>query len=386
MKKLVLRGFLYFNLVALLASLSACEDDPFPLYDRPSTVAVYNWAATADSLQDKTNSTFLSADGKYFVQNNTGNTAFNYWWNAHALDIMVDAYRRTEDPMYVQRMKFLLNGIKDKNNGSLPNEFYDDMEWLALSSLRAYEATQDQAFLDATLLLWQDIKTGLNDNQGGGIAWKKTQLDYKNTPANAPAIILAARLYALQKKQEDLDLAKNLYTWLKATLVDPATGLVWDGINRTGNGEIDKSWIFTYNQGVFIGAGQELHKATGEQAYLADAVRTANTAINSTELSPGGILKSENQGDGGLFKGILVRYLANLIEQPNVPQADKAKYINFLKYNGETLYSKGIRRPSLMISPDWKNMPGESTDFSTQLSGVMLVEALARLDELNLLD
>ncbi|MFC6997101.1 glycoside hydrolase family 76 protein [Rufibacter roseus] len=386
MKKLVLRGFLYFNLVALMATFSACEEDPFPLYDRQSAVVDYNWAATADSLQDKTNSTFLSADGKYFVQNNTGNASFNYWWNAHVLDIMVDAYIRTNDPVYVQRMKFLLNGIRDKNGGRLQNEYYDDMEWLALSSLRAYEATQDQAFLDATLLLWQDIKTGLNDNQGGGIAWRKSQLDYKNTPANAPAIILAARLYQMRNNQQDLDLAKSLYTWLKSTLVDPATGIVWDGINRTGNGQIDKSWIFTYNQGVFIGAAQELYKATSEQAYLTDAVRTANVVLNSPDLSPGGILKSENQGDGGLFKGILVRYLTNLILEPNVSQSDKTKFINFLKYNGQTLYSKGIRRPSLMISPDWRSMPGESTDLATQLSGVMLIEALAKLDALNLLD
>ncbi|KAA3438773.1 glycoside hydrolase family 76 protein [Rufibacter hautae] len=386
MKTIHFQRLLCIGLIAVLGVFSSCEEEPFPLYDRDSEVVVYNWAATADSLQDKTYSTFLSTDGKYFIQNNTGNTNFNYWWNAHALDALVDAYQRTEEAVYVQRMKSLLNGIKDKNNGALPNEFYDDMEWLALSSLRAYDATKDPAFLEATTLLWQDIKTGLNANQGGGIAWKKTQLDYKNTPANAPAIILASRLYQLQKKQEDLDLAKTLYTWLKSTLVDPSTGIVWDGINRTGNGQVDKNWIFTYNQGVFIGAAEELFKATGDQAYLTDAVRTANSTINSTELAPGGLLRSENQGDGGLFKGILVRYLARLIEQPNVPQVEKAKYINFLKYNAETLYAKGIRRPALTISPDWKNMPGESTDFSTQLSGLMLLEAMARLDELNLLD
>jgi len=42
-------------------------------------------------------------------------------------------------------------------------------------------------------------------------------------------------------------------------MVDPATGFVWDGKNRTGDGHIDKDWEFTYCQGVFIGAGVELY-------------------------------------------------------------------------------------------------------------------------------
>jgi predicted alpha-1,6-mannanase (GH76 family) len=183
-----------------------------------------------------------------------------------------------------------------------------------------------------------------------------------------------------------LELAENLYAWLKATLVDPATGIVWDGINRTGNGETDKNWIFTYNQGVFIGAAEELYKVTNKQAYLSDAVRTANTSISHPDIAPGGLLKSENQGDGGLFKGILVRYLAQLAGQANLPAADRNKYVKFLQHNATTLYSKGIRRPSLMVSPDWKSMPGSTTDLSTQLSGLMLLETMAKFDGLKLLD
>jgi predicted alpha-1,6-mannanase (GH76 family) len=38
-------------------------------------------------------------------------------------------------------------------------------------------------------------------------------------------------------------------------------------------------------------------------------VRTATATIKDLDISPGGLLKSEGQGDGGLFKGILVRYL-----------------------------------------------------------------------------
>ena len=46
----------------------------------------------------------------------------------------------------------------------------------------------------------------------------------------------------------------------------------WDGINRLGDGQIDKDWQFTYCQGYSSGAGIELYSCTGESAYLADAV------------------------------------------------------------------------------------------------------------------
>lgn len=372
-KRVVLAG-----MVPLM--LTSCfKDKPFPLYgNKPTATVDYKFAATADSLQDKTYSTYLSANGNYFIQNNAGNTNYNYWPQAHTLDIFTDAFLRTKNEVYKQRMKSLLNGTRATNGNKYQNEYYDDMEWLALASLRAYEATNDNDYLDAANTLWTDIKTGKNDNQGGGIAWRKSQLDYKNTPANAPAIIFACRLYRLKNNAADLTLAKELYTWLKATLVDPASGIIWDGINGNHDGQISKN-KFTYNQGVYMGAALELYKATNNADYLADAVRNATATINDTDISPGGLLKSEGQGDGGLFKGILVRYLTLLIQESAVGATDRDAYVKFLKYNAQTLYTKGISRPALFVSPDWKSQPSATTDLTTQLSGVMMIEAAAVL-------
>lgn len=366
-------------LLVMITCFSSCfKEDPYPLYGKDTRPPVsYNWKATADSLQEATYLAFLAGDGKTFKQDNSGNVTFHYWPNAHVLDVLTDGFLRTKNAGYSQRMKSLLAGIKDKNGGVYPNNFYDDMEWLALSSLRAYDATKDQAYLDVATLLWTDVKTGLNGSQGGGIAWKKDQLDYKNTPANAPAIILACRFYKLQNKAEDLALAKTLYTWLKTTLVDPNNGLVWDGINRQGNGTVDKDWVFTYNQGVFAGAGLELYQITNENGYLADALRTANTSINNASIAPSGLLRSEGQGDGGLFKGILIRYFTLLSKEPALSENDRKNLKNFIKFNAETLYTSGIAKPSLMIGPDWKSKPSGTTDLTTQLSGLMLIEAMA---------
>lgn len=360
--------------------LTSClKDKPFPLYGDKDIVAInYTYAETADSLQTATYNNYISANGNYFKQDNGGNTTYNYWPQAHTLDVFTDAFLRTKNEIYKQRMKSLLNGTRITNGNRYENDFYDDMEWLALASLRAYEATNDADYLAAANTLWTDIKTGLNANQGGGIAWRKSQLDYKNTPANAPAIIFACRLYKLNNNAADLALAKNIYTWMKATLVDPSSGIIWDGINGNRDGQISKS-KYTYNQGVYMGAALELYNITKETSYLEDAVRNATATINDPEISPGGLLKSEGQGDGGLFKAILVRYMTLLIQSPDITASNRDAYVKFMKYNAQTLFTKGIGRPAMTVSPDWKSAPSGTIDLTTQISGVTMMEAAATL-------
>lgn len=360
-------------------SLSSCEKEVFPLYNEPAKSVNYNFSLLADSLQQQLNKIYLSGNGNYYVRNNQGNNGFDYWPNAHVLDVLTDGYLRTKNEAYVPRMKALLNGIKVQNNNVFPNNFYDDMGWLALSSLRAYEITKDDAYLSAANTLWTAMKKGITDVQGGGMGWSKDKPDFKNTPANGPAIIFAARLYRSQNKPEDLATAKSLYSWLKSKLVDPATYVVWDGVNYDGTGVISKA-KYTYNPGLFIGAATELFKTTKEQVYLDDAVKTANAVLSDIDLAPSGLLKDENQGDGGLFKGILVRYLTLLVNEPAVNAADRDKYVKFLKYNAQTLYTSGISRPSLAIGSGWNKPAQSTTDLTTQLSGMMMIESAAQLN------
>ena len=335
-----------------------------------------DWEVVADSVQKATFQAFLSEDGQYMAKDNRGDQTFHYWWNAHVLDVLVDAHLRGQEQEAM--MLTILRGIQSNNKNQLPIDYYDDMEWLALASLRAYHATGNREFLEATDVLWEDIKTGWNDHQGGGIAWRKNQLDYKNTPANAPAVILAARLYKEKQQQEDLEWAKKIYQWQKSHLVDGETGLVWDGVNRSGDQKIDKNWKFTYNQGVYIGAAMELYDLTGDEVYLNDAVKTADFVIADDHLAPAGILKSEGDGDGGLFKGILVRNMKEMILSGHLPQERKAAYSQFLRNNAVSLYHN-IKRPQMLIGPAWNKEADEVIDASIQLSGLMLLEAMAEI-------
>jgi predicted alpha-1,6-mannanase (GH76 family) len=381
--------FLTFSSIAILITSSCSKKaDPGPNNNHTDTTVttkplMYNYALLSDSLQAATYNTFISADRNYFVQNNQGNTTFNYWPQAHVLDLLLDGYLRTKNGQYSARMKALLNGIKVKNGGAYPNEFYDDMGWLANASMRSYIALNDADYLAVAQTLYSEIKGGYNTTEGGGIAWQRSQLYYKNIPSTGNATILAARFYELNGNQADLTFAKSLYTWMKSTLVT-SLGLVYDGINRNQDGQID-NWEFTYNQGLFIGSAVELYNCTKDASYLQDAELVANNLIADPNLSPNGILKSEGQGDGGLFKAVATRYLTGLVQLTALDESDRTKYAAFLQRNAQTLYYKGITRPSLMISPDWTMQPSGSTDLTTQLSGVIMMEAAARLKSASLI-
>lgn len=86
--------------IALMATVgSSCsKDDLGALRDNPGDKEEieYTWAATADSLHEATYNTYLSSEGTY-KQDNAGNSNFNYWWNAHMLDVLLDGYIRTAE-------------------------------------------------------------------------------------------------------------------------------------------------------------------------------------------------------------------------------------------------------------------------------------------------
>lgn len=373
--------------LGLFSVWSGCkEDDLGALRDPKEKQEIeYTWGATADSMQEAVYTTYLTSNGT-FRQDNQGNEFFNYWWNAHMVDVLMDGYLRTSDEDFLTRIKTLVQGIKVRNGGGYPNDFNDDMEWLAIACTRAYEASGDEFFLDVSKLLWEEIKKSWSDLYGGGITWKINTPNGKNATSNAPAAILAMRLYAIGENEADLQWAKDIFAWQKNTLIDPVTGLVWDNIDLVdGEVMINKDWIFTYNIGTYVGAATELFKVTGDKFYLNEAVKTATSMMTSSKLTTEGLLRDEGQGDGGLFKGILVRYFARLIQLPDLDDADRRKFIEFFRFNAETFFEKGISRPSMLCSPNWRTRPGDRIDLSTQLSGIMLMEAAARLEENELL-
>ena len=120
---------------------------------------------------------------------------------------------------------------------------------------------------------------------------------------------------------------------------------------------------------------------TGEQQYLAKAFNTARSAMLNEKISPGGVLKPEGQGDGGLFKGIFIRYFTALLKEKALRNEERALLLRYLVKNAETLYTHGLDHHLLLINYDWNKKPTGTIDLSTQLSGMMLAEAMALLSK-----
>jgi predicted alpha-1,6-mannanase (GH76 family) len=368
----------------LLIPLVSCGDKDTSS-NNTSEESECNWTNAADSSSYSLTNHFWNLQKYYFNNNSSSDITFNYWPQAHALDILVDAYSRTNNDEYIYYMNKWIEGVPVQNGNSFLNNYYDDMEWNALAMLRTFQATNDEQWLLNVNTIWSDIKTGWNSTMDGGIAWSKDQLYYKNTPANAPACILAARLYQLNGDESDKEWALKIYDWLKQHLYESGSGLVYDGINKSKTGVVDKSQ-YTYNQGTFVGAALELYKITGERTYLNEAVKAANYAISSEVNGNDYVLKDEGSGDGGLFKGIFIRYFTQLILTEDLSSTTRTKYIQFLKYNAQTLWQSGTNKQLVLFGTYWKTKPTIQTGLTEQMSGCMLLEAAALLKKLGYFD
>jgi predicted alpha-1,6-mannanase (GH76 family) len=286
-----------------------------------------------------------------------------YWWQAQALDVLLD--RQERDPSAANRARIvaLIDGVRRANGNRMPNSYYDDMEWMALALLRA--DSLGIRTMPMVRELWRVIRGGWNGSQGGGIAWRTNQLDYKNVPANAPAAILAARLYARDRHARDLRWAKQLVDYIHRTFIDPETLRVYDGINRQGDGRLDRDWTFSYNVGVVVGADLELSNVTGDQTLRARALKVARA--NLPTIAPHGVLGDEGDSDGALFRGIAARYLVQLAD---------AEIDDVLTQSGGAAWQS--RNGAGRFGGSWSSQAPARTELGAQVSATMLLEQLAR--------
>lgn len=377
MKKLIL----YSALLAL--SFQSCGDieDEY-MYDKG--LYKIDWNAAADSSSVSISDRFWNESGHYFnYENDALSTDFHYWPQAHAMDVIIDAYIRTNDAKYKAYFDPWYTGIKEKNGNQYWNNFYDDMEWIGLTMLRLYDVTKEEKYLDTAKELWGYIKAGWDETYaGGGISWVHDQPWSKNACSNGPASIIASRMYNITKDEADKKWALDIYEWEKNTLFNPATGAVYDNIN--GQTSVIGTFSLSYNQGTFIGAAYEIYKITGDIVYLNDARKAANFGISNSGMIDAGnnVLRDEGIGDGGLFKGIFMRYFVQLILENDLDPIYKKKFITFFNNNAETLWRKGVRKQDLLFGAAWTTAPAGTTQLTSHTSGCTLLEAKAYYEKM----
>ncbi|HJW00128.1 MAG TPA: glycoside hydrolase family 76 protein [Arthrobacter sp.] len=334
---------------------------------------------------------------------------WHYWWQAHYVDCLVDTGRRElgngatpaarfdgpDRPSAGRLASRLVTGIRLRNLLTFVNNYYDDMAWLALSTLRLEKLADEtrrpgrrrNAHVRRTLTLQFDSAS--TDDLGGGTFWSKKR-DFKNTPATAPVALYYARTGNPAKAQALLD-------WLDARLFDPGQGLYLDGVRISASGEpVVEAAIYTYNQGPVLGALLEL----GGEANLARAATVVEAVARSLTRPHGNmpgrqVLRCDGTGDGGLFTGILARYLALAAADARLPGPVRTTAAGLVlatadafwdgrrpvtatealaRHEGKLLFSALPEEPAASTYP-----PGAAVELSTQLQAWMVLEAAATI-------
>ncbi len=326
-------------------------------------------------------------------------TTNHYWPQAHAMDVMVDAYLRTSDNFYLNIYPLWWIGAPKFNFSGREedpwwNVFVDDMEWIALAQIRMYESSKNNTYFAKARQLYDDwiwTTWGPEDEAPwyGGITWKTDVGKSKNACSNGPAALIAARLYNLydetnskggKPKQEYLNEAIQIYTWLKDHLYDKTSGAVYDNMNAKGR--ISPA-VYTYNQGTFIGAAHELYKITKEKQYLDEAINASNYVISNMSKNDG-VLENATSGDGGLFHGIFFRYFVQLINEPDLDEANRKKFHDYITNCATVMAEQGVNHKTMLYGGNWRQAPTdtEGVPLTPHLSGCMLMEAMCILKPL----
>jgi predicted alpha-1,6-mannanase (GH76 family) len=294
---------------------------------------------------------------------------WHYWWQAHLLDCTLDAYHRAPTQWRRDTVAALTRGVRLRNVTGWVNNYYDDVAWLGLALQRS-AALAGLRRPGAEQAIMHRLRSGRGP--GGGMRWRVGD-DFVNVPATGPAAIFYAR-------RGNLGIAGSLVDWMLEHLMDPGTGLVLDGarVNPDGSVRTVERAVYSYCQGVLLGACVELGTATGAPRWWWQAEATVHAVAE--HLTDDGVLRGHGGGDGGLFTGILARYLA--LAAAVVPSAELAARL-VLDSAEAAWRNRGVADGGPVFGPQWTvpaRPPGPGMpehDLSVQLSGWMLLEAAA---------
>ena len=251
------------------------------------------------------------------------------WWNsAVALTTVIDYIRQTGDTQYswiidhtfqVNRVAFPA-GVRstDAIDGDFISTSTDDSEWWALAWVDAYDLTGNTTYLNEAVTIANYVNTQWDAGTCGGGVWWSRAHTYKNAVTNAQYIRLTAALHnRISGDRAWLARASAAWQWFRSSGMINSAGLVNDGLTSScaNNG----GTVWSYNQGLAIGAGVEVWRATGDSSALAQARTLANAAVGSPVLVSNGVLTescdaltAECDDNAKQFKGIFMRYLGDL--------------------------------------------------------------------------
>ena len=273
------------------------------------------------------------------------------WWNsAVALQTIGDYMQRTGDRRYVGQLDNTFEKAKgvfpggvlsgDPLLGNFTSRAIDDTEWWGLTWVQAYDLTGNKKYLDMAVTIADYVNGYWDTSTCGGGVWWNAERTYKNAVTNGLWIRLTAELHnRIHGDKVWLARSRTAWTWFSGSGMINANGLVNDGLTDacTNNGQT----VWSYNQGVAIGGGLELWRATRDPQILATVRRLADAAIGPNALVTNGVLTESCDAldqtcddNGKQFKGIFMRYWTDLVDTTH-----DSRYAAFLDSQAESIWS-----------------------------------------------
>ena len=197
------------------------------------------------------------------------------------------------------------------------DRYYDDNQWVGITSLDAFERTKKKSCLDLGKQMYDFMMTGYDNVLGGGIYWKEGSKSSKNTCSNGPGVIVALQMYKATKEKKYLDTALLIFNWTNQKLQAPS-GLFNDNI-RVSDGSVNKGTL-SYNTGTMLQSNVYLYEITKDKKYLKAATAMADSSLNF-------FYGRGRFRDDLWFNAVLLR-----------------GYQHLLKYNKDTKYILGFKK------------------------------------------
>ena len=281
------------------------------------------------------------------ISRRDGARTWHYWWHAHLLHVLADAERHRPDPQRRRRIRRIARGVTLRTIGRWTTPFYDDVAWMGLALARS--GRHPRALRKISRVLARAV-----DPAVGALSWSVGSALY-NAPANAPGGMVLA---LTGHRSEAVELAD----WMASVLNEPGSGLVRDGIEHG----VVRPDLWTYNQGAVIGLELMIAGGAEDATRHGERARELVLAVERWCAPDGGLFPAAGGGDGGLFAGILARYLAeaahDLAERRDSDDLSAARAARRLvERNAEALWNG--RRDGLFSADPRRSARAEGDDL-----------------------
>ncbi len=303
------------------------------------------------------------------------------WWNsAVALQTVGDYMERTGDRRYLPQLDNTFEKDKgvfpagylsgDPLLGNFTSRAIDDSEWWGLTWIQAYDLTKNRKYLDMAVTIAQYVEGYWDPSTCGGGVWWNGERTYKNAVTNGLWIRLTAELHnRMPNDKHWLGRAKEGWSWLLGSGMINSAGLVNDGLKDDCQSNGDTVW--SYNQGLAIGAGLELWRATHDSKLLTTVRRLADASIAPGGLVTDGVLTEYCDApgrtcddNGKQFKGIFMRYWMDLADTTRDP-----RYTNFVTQQAAKVWNDD-RDAADRLGERWSGAEPNVFDWRTQASAL----------------